>query len=112
MQNGQGKADRPFAPLVFQSLGPVKLFPHIGRHLVVKGRLPVRQFVGHGVGPALREQGAAIKFEQLLLNQPPHQIRGVAGVDAIPKAALKAVAIEQGHKKLKILFFAVVRGSR
>ena len=69
--------------------------------------------VGEGVidrvGDPLREQRRAVELEQLLLDQPAHQVGGIGHVDAVAELALETVAVEQGHEELEVRLLAVVR---
>ena len=109
MQDGQGEADGALAAFVFQGLGAVELLADVVGDLLVELGLGVRQVVIDRVGKPLREQRRAVELEQLLLDQPAHHVGGIDGVDAIAELALEAVAVEQGHEKLEVLLFAVVR---
>ena len=74
--------------------------------------LGVRELVGHRVGDALGEQRRAVELEQAFLHHPAHQVGDIRRMDAIAKAPLEAVAVEQRHEELEVLFLAVVRRGR
>ena len=56
--------------------------------------------------------GVRVELEQVLLDHPPHQVGDIRRVDAVAEPPLEAVAIQQGHEELEILFLAVVRRGR
>ena len=109
LQDREREADGARALVVLERLGPVELLAHVLGDVLVEPRLRVRELVRHGVGDALGEQRRAVELEQVLLDHPAHQVRDVRDVDAVAEAALEAVAIEQGHEELEVLFLAVVR---
>ena len=112
LQDGQGEADRALAALVLQGLGPVELLADVVGDSLVEVGFGVGQVVADGVGMPLGEQRRAVELEQLLLDQPAHQVGGIDGVDAVAELALEAVAVEQRHEKLEVLLLAVVRRGR
>ena len=62
------------------------------------------------MGDSFREQRGTFEREQALFHHAPHQIGDVRRVHAVAEPALEAVAVEQRHEELKVLFLAVVRG--
>src|SRR5262249_51844508 len=72
----------------------------------------VGEGVCHRIGKTFRKQGSAIELQEMLFHEPSHHVRRVGEVNTVPILALKAVAVEQCHKELKISFFAVVRSCR
>ena len=109
LQDGQGEADGALPALVLQGLGPVELLADVVGDLLVEVGFGVGELVVDGVGDPLREERRAVELEQLLLDQPAHQVGGVGDVDAVAELALEAVAVEQGHEQLEVLLLAVVR---
>lgn len=69
LEEAQGEAHGPPLSLL-QGLGPVHLLPHIGGYGRVEGHLLGGKGVGHGVGPALGEEGGAVKAHQVFLLPP------------------------------------------
>jgi hypothetical protein len=92
-----------------QRLGPVELLAHVIGDLTIQPRFGVGQLVGDRVGDPLGEQRLAVEPQQLLLDQPAHQVRGVGLVDPVAELALEAVAVEQRHEQLEVGLLAVVR---
>ena len=112
LQDREREADRARALVVLQRLGAVELLAHVVGDRLVELRLGVGELVGHGVGDALGEERRGVELEQVLLDHPAHQVRDVRRVDAVAEAALEAVAVEQRHEELEVLFLAVVRRRR
>jgi len=112
LQDGESEADGPFSSVVFEGLGPVELFPDVAGHLSIEVGFGVREGVGHRVGDSLGEERRAVELEEMLFDKPPHHVRRVGQMHAIPEFPLEAVPIEQGHEELKVGFFPVVRGRR
>ena len=98
LQNGQRESHGSFAASVFQRLGPVKFLANVIGYQLVELGFAIRQGVIDRVGPAFREQRRAVELEQLLLDQPPHQVRGIRNMHAVAEFPFKAVAIEQGQE--------------
>ena len=55
------------------------------------------------------KSGVPSNLSRFLLDHPAHQVRHVGDVDAVAEPALEAVAVEQRHEELEVLFLAVVR---
>ena len=112
MEDGQREADGAGALVVLERLGTVELLAHIVGDRLVEVGLGLRELVRHGVGDALREQRRAVELEQALLDHPAHEVGDIGDMDAVAKATLEAVAVEQRHEELKVLLLAVVRRCR
>ena len=112
LQDGQREADGPLAAFAFEGLGPVEFLADVVRHAPVKFGLGIRKGIGHGVGDPLGEERRTVEFEQLFLDQTAHHVRSVSDMDAVAEFPLKAIPVEQSHKKLKIRLLAVMRGRR
>ena len=104
----QGKAHRARTLVILQRLGAVELLADVAGHLAVELGLGVGELVGHRVGDALRKKRRAVELQQALFDHAPHQVGDIDLVNPIAEAPLKAVAIEQGHEELEVLFLAVV----
>ena len=109
LQRRQGKADRT-APLAVKFVGLAHLCFYIVGDSFVKRPLQIGQRVVDRIGAPLGKEGRAVEFDQLFFDHAPHQVGGVYFVDPIPKAAVKAVRVEQRQEQLKIFLFAVVGG--
>ena len=112
LQDGERKADRSRALVVLQRLRAVELLTHVLGDFLVEARLGVGELVGNRVGDALGEERPAVELEQVLLHHAAHQVGDLDLVRAIAKFALEAVAVEQCHEELEVLFLAVVRRGR
>ena len=111
LQNRQGEADRAGALLALQRLGAIELLAHVIANGLVEPRLRRRQPVRNRMGDALGKQRPAVELQEIFLEHAPHQIGGIGAMHAVAKPPCKAVAVEQGHKKLEVFLLAVV-GSR
>ena len=58
------------------------------------------------------KSGVRVELEQVLLDHAAHQVGDVGRVHAVAEPALEAVAVEQRHEELEVLFLAVVRRRR
>ena len=67
-----------------------------------------RQVVVGGVGQARWKQLGAVELEQFFLDQTAHQVGHVHARGALAELAVEAVAIQQRHEQLEVLFLAVV----
>ena len=112
LKDGQREADRAGALVVLQRLGAVELLAHVFGHRLVERGLGVGELVGHGVGDALREQRRRVELQQVLFHHAAHQVRDVGRMHAVAELALEAVAVEERHEQLEVLFLAVVRRRR
>ena len=54
----------------------------------------------------------SVKFQEVFLDHAAHKIAYIYGVNAVAELTLKTVAVQQGHEKLEILLFSVVRRGR
>ena len=108
LQHGQCEA-HAVALLAVQLFGPVPLIAHVVRDMRIQRFLGRRQVVVGGVGQSRREQLGAVELEQLFLHQAPHQVGHVHARGALAELAVEAVAIQQRHEQLEVLFLAVVR---
>ena len=95
-----------------ERLGAIELLAHIVGDFLVELRLGVGELVGDRVGDALREERRGVELQQVLLDHPAHQVRDIRRVNAVAEAALEAIAVEQRHEELEVLFLAVVRRRR
>ena len=111
LQGGQGEADRTF-PLTIESVSLTHFGTHILGHSFIEHRFTVRQWIVDGIGAAFREQRRPIKPHQFLLHHPPHQVGHIHLMHSIPELAIEAIRVQQRQEQLKILFLAIVRGSR
>ena len=114
LQDLQGEADIvPFPAVGFREPRDAV---HLGSDIIGDGGVERgflgRQLVFGGIGAPFGKQGPRIEAKQLFLRQPPHHVGGIGVVDAVAKAALEAVAVEQRHEELEVLFLAVVRCRR
>ncbi len=107
LKDGQGEADGPL-PALLELVGAVELLSDVLGDVLVELGLGVREPVGRRVGPALREEARAVEAEHLLLHEAPHHVARVDHVDAVAELALEAVAVEERHEELEVLFLAVV----
>ena len=110
LQDGEREPDRARSLVVGKRLGAIELLAHVVGDFLVELRLGVGKLVRHGIGDALREKRRAVELEQVLLHHPAHQVGNIHLVDAVAKAALETVAVEQRHEELEILFLAVMGG--
>src|ERR1019366_8434807 len=94
-----------------ECVGAIKLLPDILCHGMIQIIFGRGEAIIHGRGKALREEAGAIELAELLFDQVAHDIGDIHFMDATAEAALEAIRIEQSHKKLKILFLAIMRSS-
>ena len=92
------------------AIGAVHFLPNIGGNRGVERRFGRGKLVFGGICAPLREQEGAVESAEFFLGHAPHQIGNIDRLGAITRATLESVAVEQGHKKLEVLLFAVVRG--
>ena len=124
LQDGEGEADAVLA-LAVQPVGAVELVGDVAGNQLVQLRLRRRERVLHRVGAALREEGAPVEAEKLLLDQAAHDVGevavdsarreclGVCGAVSLHVArALEAVPVHQRHEQLEVPRLAVVRRGR
>ena len=98
LEDGQGEADGAFAAGVCQRLGAVEFLADVIGDVLVQFGFGVGECVAGGGGAAFGEQRCAVELEQLLLDQPAHEVGSIGGVDAVAELSLEAVAVEQGHE--------------
>ena len=77
LQNGEGKADCPLAPVVGQGFGSVKFFAHILGDSTVEDRFLVGEGVTDRVSDSFGEKWLAVKLEQFLFDQTAHQVGSI-----------------------------------
>ena len=110
------KREADIVALLAVRLGEALHAVHLGADILGDGavecRLLRRELVLDGVGAALGKERPAVEAQQLLLGQAPHHVFGVGIVDAVAEPPLEAVAVEQRHEQLEVLFLAVVRRRR
>ena len=109
MKDGESKPHGSRSFVALKGLSPIELLPNVVSHLPVKAGLAVGQLVRDRVGAPFREQRCGIELEQPLLHHPAHKVRDIGRMHAITEAALEAVAVQQGHEQLEVLFLAIVR---
>ena len=97
---------------VHEAFGAVHLLAHVVRDLGVEVGLLGRELVLDGVRAALGEERLAVEAEEILLDQAPHQVGGIRGVNSVAELALESVAVEEREEDLEVLFLAVVRCGR
>jgi len=115
LQHGEREPDVVAALLVTglgDPFGPTHLGADVVSDLFVEVPLGRAQLVLDGVGLAFGEQRLALEGEQVFLHHAAHQPVGIGPVHALPVLALEAVAIQQRHEQLEVLFLARVRGRR
>ena len=112
LQDHQRETNGPGALVVLERLGAVELLANVVGDFLVEASLWFREFVRNGVRDALGKERCAVELEQPLLDHAPHQVGDVGLVHAIAEATLEAVAVEQRHKELEVLFLSVVRRGR
>ena len=109
LQASQGKAHAAAVPGL-QLIRLAHFFPYVAGHGLVKRLFRFREAIVQGVGTALGEQTRVVEFEKVFLDHTAHDVGDIdLCCRAFAEFAVKALGIEQGEKKLKILFLAVVR---
>jgi len=116
LEGGEGEADdRPPAVTARfgrELLGPVHLLGNVPGDSLVQERLGIRELVIHGVRAALGEERPAIEADELLFQHAPHHVGHIDLAGALACPAREAVAIEQPHEELEVLFLAAVGRGR
>jgi hypothetical protein len=102
LENLECEADVVAALVAFgQAISTVHLVTHIVGHGLIQRRLIGRELVVDGVGPPLGEQRPAVEGAPFLLGQAAQQVDRVGLVDALAKAPLEPIAVEQCHEQLE-----------
>ena len=132
LQQGQREADA-VPPLAIEAICSVELLGHVVRNRVIESELDGRQRVVDGVGDALGKQWPSVKLQQLLFDEPSHDIGKIitllevsfgevefplTGVSFLkpllhsPCASLEAISVHELHEELEVLRLAVMRRRR
>ena len=112
LQDRQGEADGAGPLVVLERLGTIEFLAHVVGDDLVQVGFSFGELVGDGVSNALREQRRAVELEQVFFHHAAHQVGGIGDMNAVPKAALEPVAVDERHEELKVFLFPVVRRGR
>ena len=112
LQDRQGKADGAGSLVVLERRRTVEFLAHVGGDDLVKVGFRIGELVGDRVRNTFREQRRAVALEQLLFHHAAHQVRDIGGMNAVAKAPLEPVTVDERHEELKVFLFPVVRGGR
>src|SRR5262249_18821802 len=102
------ETDRAFAAFVFERFSPIEFLGNVVGNLRVEFSLCIRKSIVDGVGSTFWKQRRAVELEQLLLDEPPHHVRGIGDVTAVGELALESITVQKRHEQLEIRFLAIV----
>ena len=95
--------------IAFQPFGAIKAVDNVGGDASIEFRFERRQSVIDGIRNALRENRFAVESQQILFDEPPHDVRYVDGQIGSVRA-FETVGVDERHEQSKIIILAVVRG--